>query len=227
VANYQAAIVKELPAAERLQVLARLIRLLGVERGEADKAAGVFKQVEALVKESRLDEEGRKAYRQAIIAAGDALLWANKPAEATALYEKAETLRGQPIAPQVRSARLGSYPNSLREYVAAGNFGAALDLVNEWEDTFPTDKPNGRSFYWRGKLLLLRGQPAEAVRYLTRAVPLTTGAPFETEARWLLAEALEQTGKVDEAKRERVKLVTTGVNDEFTKKARERLSKDK
>jgi tetratricopeptide (TPR) repeat protein len=225
VANYQAAIVKELPAAERLQVLARLIRLLGVERGDADKATGVFKQVEAVVKETRLDDDGRKAYRQVIIAAGDALLWSNNPAEATALYERTETLRGQPIAAQVRAARLGSYANSLREYVAAGNYGAALDLVNEWDDTFPTDKPNGRSLFWRGKLLLLRGQPTEAVRYLGRAIPLTAGAPFETEARWLLAEALEQTSKIDEAKRELTKLVKTGLNDEFTRKARERLKK--
>ena len=32
VANYQSAVVKELPATEKLQVLTRLIRLLGVER---------------------------------------------------------------------------------------------------------------------------------------------------------------------------------------------------
>ena len=125
----------------------------------------------------------------------------------------------------MRAARLGSYPNSLREYVAGGNYGAALDLVNEWDDTFPTDKPNGQSFYWRGKLLALRGQPAAAARYLARSVAVTTGAPFETEARWLFAESLQQTGKADEAKRELTKLVKTGLNDEYTGKARERLKK--
>jgi TolA-binding protein len=103
-----------MPAGEKLQILARLIRLLGVERGAAGKAAAIFPQVEAIAKESRLDENGRKAYRQAIIPAGDAQLWANKPAEAKAPYDRAEILRGQPIAPQVRAARLGSYPNSLR-----------------------------------------------------------------------------------------------------------------
>jgi len=224
VANYQAAVVNELPTTEKLQVLTRLIRLLGVERGEADRAAGVLKQVEAVVKENRLDDDGRKAYRQALAAAGDALLWANKTAEAKAAYERAEVLRGAPIAPQVRAARLGSYPNSLREYIAGGNYGAALDLVNEWEDTFPTDKPNGQSFYWRGKLLTLRGQPAEAARYLARSVAATTGAPFETEARWLLAEALVQTGRAEEAMRELAKLVKTGLNDEYTRKARAKLS---
>ena len=127
----------------------------------------------------------------------------------------------------MRAARLGSYPNSLREYIVGGNYGAALDLVNEWEDTFPTDKLNGQSFYWRGKLLLLRGQPTEAARFLARSVAVTTGAPFETEARWLLAEALERSGKADEAKRELAQLVKTGLNDEFTRKAREKLSRGK
>lgn len=224
-ANYQVALVKEMPATERLQVLARLIRLLGVDRGEADRAIGVLKQVEEVVKESRLDDDGRKAYRQAVIAAGDALLWANKSADAKKLYDRAEVLRGEPIASQVRAARIGSYPNSLREYITDGNLGAALDLVNEWEETFPTDKLNGQSLYWRGKLLALRGQPAEAAKYLARTVAITTGAPFESEARWLLAQALEQSGKSEEAQRELAKLIRTGINDEFTKRAREKLKK--
>ena len=55
---------------------------------------------------------------------------------------------------------------------------------------FPTDKPNGQTFYWRGKVLALRGQPARTRRATSdRAVRLAVGAGFETEARWLLAEA--------------------------------------
>ena len=130
------------------------------------------------------------------------------------------------IPSQVRAARLGAYPDSLQEYLDAGNTGAALDLVDKWDEKFPTDKPNGHSFFWRGKVLTARGQPADAVRYLDRAIRLTTGAPFETEARWLLAEALDQLGRKDEAKRELAKLVAVGVNDEFTKKAIEKLKKD-
>jgi len=58
-------------------------------------------------------------------------------------------------------------------------------------------------------------------------VAVTTGAPFETEARWLLAEALDQVGRTDEARRELAKVVRTGLNDEFTRKAREKLSRGK
>ena len=103
--------------------------------------------------------------------------------------------------------------------------GAALDLVDKWDEKFPTDKPSGHSLFWRGKVLMARAQPQDAARCLDRAVRLTTGAPFETEARWLLAEALDQLGRKDEAKRELAKLVAIGINDAFTKKAIEKLKK--
>ena len=126
----------------------------------------------------------------------------------------------------MRAARLGAYPDSLQEYLDAGNTGAALDLVDKWDEKFPTDKPNGHSFFWRGKVLTRAASRDDAVRYLRPGrAELTTGAPFETEARWLLAEALDQLGRKDEAKRELAKLVAVGINDEFTKKAIEKLKK--
>jgi tetratricopeptide (TPR) repeat protein len=222
--------VKALPASEKLHALVRLTRLLGIERKEYDKAIGLLKQAEEIMKAARPKdadeaEQEEKAYRQVIIAAGDVRLWQNKPDEALTLFRRAEVLRKNPIPAQVRAARIGSYPNSLREYIDGGNFAAAIELVNEWEDSFPTDKLNGHTFYWRGKLMLLRGQLAEAIRYLERSVMVTAGAVFETEARWLLTQALEQTGKADEAKKELQRLLAIGIQDEFTKKAREKLKK--
>jgi Flp pilus assembly protein TadD len=72
-------------------------------------------------------------------------------------------------------------------------------------------------------VLLRRGQAQDAERYLGRAVRLTVGADFETEARWLLAEALERLGRKDDARRELTKLVATGLSDAFTRKAKQRL----
>ena len=226
--NYQASIVKTLPATEKLHALVRLIRLLGIERNEYEKAIALLKQAEEVMKAARPKdadeaEQEEKAYRQTVIAAGDVRLWQSKSDDALTLFRRAEILRKNPIPPQVRAARIGSYPNSLREYIDGGNYAAAIELVNEWEDSFPTDKLNGHTFYWRGKLMQLRGQPSEGIRYLQRSVLVTTGAVFETEARWLLAQALEQTGKPDEAKKELQRLLAIGIQDDFTKKARERL----
>jgi tetratricopeptide (TPR) repeat protein len=225
IANFQASLVKEMPPVEKIDVLARLIRLIGTERNQPEKAGEILAQVEEVLKDAKVDEDVRAAYRRAVIAAADVLLWTGKRDGAGELYAKAERLTGKFIPPQVRAARIGSYPNSLKEYVSAGNFGAALDLVDKWDETFPTDKPNGHTFFWRGKLLLLRGQPQDAERYLARAIRLTIGAGFETEARWLLAEALDQLGQKDEARRELQRLVATGIEDDFTKRAREKLTK--
>jgi tetratricopeptide (TPR) repeat protein len=224
IANYQAALVKETPAVEKLDVLARLIRLVGVQREQPEKAVPIFAKADETAKSAKVDDEIQAAYRRAVIAMGDVRLWQGRLDDARSLYARAEKL-GAFIPSQVRAARLGAYPDSLQEYLETGNTGAALDLVDKWDEKFPTDKPNGHSFFWRGKVLMRRGQPADAVRYLDRAIRLTMGASFETEARWLLAEALDQTGRKDEAKRELAKLVAIGVNDEFTKKAIEKLKK--
>ncbi len=223
--NYQASLVKEVPAKEKIEVLGRLIRLVGIDRNQPERVPAILDQVEKIVKTDKLDEDGRKFHRKALNAVGDVWLWNNKRALAQKLYAQVEKLLPRPIPAQVRAARIGAYPNSLREYVAAGNYGAALDLVDQWDDLFPTDKLNGHTFYWRGKVLTLRGQPREAVRYLDRAVRIAAGAGFETEARWLLAEELEQIGKKDEARRELAKLLATGLSDEYTKKARAKLTK--
>jgi tetratricopeptide (TPR) repeat protein len=224
IANYQAALVKETPAVEKLDVLARLIRLVGVQREQPEKAVPIFAKADETAKSAKVDDEIQAAYRRAVIAMGDVRLWQGRLDDARSLYARAEKL-GAFIPSQVRAARLGAYPDSLQEYLETGNTGAALDLVDKWDEKFPTDKPNGHSFFWRGKVLMRRGQPADAVRYLDRSIRLTPGAFFETEARWLLAEALDQTGRKDEAKRELAKLVAIGVNDEFTKKAIEKLKK--
>jgi tetratricopeptide (TPR) repeat protein len=222
IVNYQAALTGDMPTAEKLDVFTRLIRLVGIERNLPEKAGALIGQAEETYKTAKRDEATQAAYRRAVIAAGDVLLWQGKMEGARGLYAQAETL-GSFIPEQVRAARVGAYPNSLREHIAAGNYGAALDLVNRWEETFPTDKVKGQTLYWRGKLLALRGQPQDAERYLDRAVRLTIGAAFETEARWLLAETLEKLGRKDDARKELAKLVATGLNDEFSKRARDKL----
>jgi tetratricopeptide (TPR) repeat protein len=221
--HYRAAILPETPPAEKLDTLARLIRLLGVERGEPAKALALRPEVEATAKAAKADETSVAAYRRALIALADVELWRGRGDEARELYAKAERLGGVFVPPQVRAARVGAYPDLIREYLVGGNFGAALSVVDRWDETFPTEKPNGHSLFWRGKVLALRGQTREAALHLDRAIKLTPGAGFETEARLLYADSLEKLGRTDEARAELARLVRTGVDDEFTRKARQKL----
>jgi tetratricopeptide (TPR) repeat protein len=227
ITNYQGSLHKDMPAAERIDVLARLIRLVGIERNLPDKVPEIMKQVDETFKAAKVERATYDAYRRAIIAGGDVLLWQGKMEGARELYKQAEDLaakiRGSAIPEQVHAARAGAYPNSLREYVGAGNYAAAIDLVDRWEETFPTDKVKGQTLYWRGKLLLLRGQPQESLRFLDRGMRLIVGAAFETEARWLLAEALDQVGRKEDSRKELAKLIATGIDDEFTQRAKKKL----
>jgi TolA-binding protein len=152
------------------------------------------------------------------------LLWNAKRNGARDLYRRAEAL-SQPIIPaQVRAARVGAYPNSLRELIASGNLSAALNIVQRWDEDFPTDKLAGETFFWRGKLMHLRDSHRDAAQYLARSVSLAPGASFESEGRWLLAGSLEKLGKPDDSRRELAKLVATGIQDEYTALARKKLA---
>ena len=194
--NYQAALVKEVPANDALEVIGRLVRLVGVERNQPDKPLAVFAEADKLVKAEgggRRRAARRCARRSSVV--GDVRLWQGKRTEAQKLYAGAESLLPCAIPSQVRIARIGAYPNSLREYIAAGNYGAVLDLGDQWDDLFATDKLNGQSFFWRGKRWPCAASRREAARHLDLAVRLTTGAAFETEARWLLAERSKRSAR--------------------------------
>ena len=72
----------------------------------------------------------------------------------------------------------------------------------------------------------LRDSHRDAAQLLARSVGLAPGASFETEARWLLALSLERLGKPDDGRRELAKLVATGIQDEYTRNAKQRLATD-
>jgi len=223
IANYRQSIAADTPATEKLDVLGRLIHLLGVNRGDVERAAEVFGEVETIAANQRLDEEGQAAFRRATIAAGDAHLWSGDADSAADLYRRAEAL-GPKTPSQVRAARIGAYPNAIRELLAAGDAGAALDLVREWEESFPGEKLRGQTFFWRGKLSLIGGRGDEAAGQLARAVERGQGAAFESEARWLLAQALRAQGREEESREELSKLIASGLNDEFVVRAKKLLA---
>lgn len=224
IANYLASLTEQTPPEERFEVLARLIRLLGIEQDQPERAGEVFKQAEAAAKQVRLNEAARAAFRECVVAAGDVRLWHAERDEARSLYRRAEALAAQPTAPQVRAAQIGAYPDMIREFIDSGDLGAALNIVDRWERSFPTEKLAGQTLFWRGKLLALRGQHHEAARHLARAIGLAPGAAFESEARWLLASSLKQLGRLEDARRELARLVAAGFADEFTEKARKELA---
>lgn len=224
IAAFEASLTAESPLSERLDSLAQVIRLLGSELEQPDRALQTFTRVEQLTKGQRLDEEARAAYRRAIIAAADARLWQDKLEEAQVLYRRAELVDGKIIPPQVKAARMGAYPQAIREFLETEQLEAALDVINQWDETFPTEKPKGHTLFWRGKASHLRGHHRDAARWLAKSIRLATGAAFETEARWLRCASLLEAGQSDVARKELVQLAKFPLADRFTQLAKERLA---
>ncbi|HQU44384.1 MAG TPA: PKD domain-containing protein, partial [Pirellulales bacterium] len=225
--NYLASLTDKTPPAERFQVLARLIRLVGIDRGQVEKSQEIMGQAEAALKKSKLDAEALAAYRDCLIASGDVQLWHARRDEARLLYRQAEALAARPVAAQVRAAQIGAYPNLIADFIGSGDYGAALDVVDRWEKAFPTEKLAGQTFFWRGKLLALREQHEQAARYLARSVGLAPGAVFESEARWLLAQSLKKLGRTDDARRELARLIAAGFADTFAERAKRELQAER
>ena len=224
IAAFEASLTADSPLSERLDSLAQVIRLLGSELEQPDRALQTFTRVEQLTKGQRLDEEARAAYRRAIMAAADARLWQEKLDEAQVLYRRAELVDGKIIPPQVKAARMGAYPQAIREFLDSEQLEAALDVINQWDETFPTEKPKGHTLFWRGKASHLRGQHRDAARGLAKSIRLATGAAFETEARWLRCVSLLEAGQTDVARKELVQLAKFPLADRFTQLAKERLA---
>ncbi|MFN0198005.1 MAG: PKD domain-containing protein [Planctomycetaceae bacterium] len=223
IAAFQSSLESETDLAHQFDALAQLIRLLGIDRRNPAQAQDFIAQVESLAKSRKLDVEGLAAYRRAVIAAGDVSLWQGELPAALKWYKRAEAVDGKSIPVQVRSAKLGAYPDYIRDYIALENYATALEVVNEWEETFPTEKIHGHSLYWRGKSQHLRGQHRHAAENLARAIGLAPGAVFETEARWLLAGSLDKLGRPKDAQQELGKLTKLGFADPFVTAARKKL----
>lgn len=222
--DYLATLTPETPLAECCEAYARLLRLVGLGQDAAQQAAALAEDLVNRVRQQGLDEDSRVPYSRALAAMGDVCLWQGEVDEARRWYQEAEGAWGKPLPPQVRRARLGAFPDSVADYVSRGELGAAIDLLNKWEERFATERLHGQTFFWRGKIASLRGQYPKAVRSLTLAVRLGQGASFESEARWLLGEAYFQLGETTRAREQFARLLAEGFTDAFAAQARQRLA---
>lgn len=221
---YRASINQDMPADQKLEVLTHLILLLGIERDLPEKVPAIRAEAEQIFKQAKATDETERAYRGVLSAVGDVLLWHKKDAAARERYQQAE-LQGPFIPAQVRAARVGAYPSAIRDFITSHNYGAALDVVDRWERSFPVDKLGGQPAFWRGKLLNLRGHDREAARSFQLCLRLAPGAAFESEARWLLADSLEKNGQPAQARQELARLVASNLVDYFSHMAREKLAR--
>ena len=212
------------PEDRKLRILGRLIRLDGVEGRDPDRAREWIARVEELGETARPTADVTAALREAWRQAGEMFLRSDEPGRALAFLARAEEYSRPVLPPEVKAARIGSYDLAVRRAAARGDPDGVLRVVEEWERILPTERARGRTAYWRGRALVAKRAFAEAEPYLRKCIARARGAWFETEARWLLARALTELGRPEQARSERQALIATGIRDSFTEKAAAELA---
>ena len=206
-----------------IQIMARLIRHLGVDRLDVQAAEREYLRADTLAKRNILRGRLKQAFRDATIAIGDAHLRAGQVEKAIEDYQVAEALAEPVIPQQVRSAKIGAYPEHIEQLIRDGSVNDMMEVVQEWYDRLPADMPRGEILFWMGKGESLQGNHAAAIRPLRVSLDRGQGAPFEAEARWLLAEAYRQTGDKESQRNALEMLVRSGLTGMWRTKAIEKL----
>ncbi|MEX0654761.1 MAG: PKD domain-containing protein [Phycisphaeraceae bacterium] len=211
------------PAPDKLASLARLIRHVGVHDGDVAAAREHYEQAEVVVREAGLRGRAKQAFREATLALGDVHLIAGERDAALENYRTAEQLAEPVIPQQVRVARIGQYPQRIEHHLQAGRVDDAWATAMEWYGHFPSDLPRGELAYWIGKLALARDDASLAVRPLRLGIEWGTGAMYEAEARWLLAEAYGELGDAEAQRTALEALVRSGLGGPYRQRAVEAL----
>lgn len=217
--HLEAALAAETDPVKRLQVAARAIRAVGIDQADIATAEKLYAKAELDVKKAGMTPDIKAAFRNATIAIGDAHLFAKNLGKANEDYRTAEALASTPIPQQVRTSKIGAYPEAIEQHLQARRFDQAMTIAREWQEELPSDQIRGTVLFYIGKLERLQSRPAAAIRPLQLAIELAQGAEFEAEAHWLLAEAYKDLGDVDAQRRTLNGLVRSGLRSSFRDEA--------
>ncbi len=198
---------------------ARLIRVLGIDRSDLAAAEAAYAEAQPIIVNSKKPRASAEALHEVHVAIGDAYLWSRRLDKAALGYGLAEQLAESPLPPAVRAAKSGAYPEDLQQHVAKRQFGQARLILQEWLDELPSDQMHGDVLFWLGKVRQFDGQSATAIRPLKLAIDLAEGAEYEAEARWLLAQALKQSGDVAGSNAALKALIASGLKGPYRQQA--------
>ena len=120
-------------------------------------------------------------------------------------------------------AKLGSYPFIVDDLRARGEYAYALKTIEQWEYEFPTEKLDGLSFFWRGKVLYIWHPGDQAIRFLQMAELVNPAASHIPETVWLEANCYADTGRYAKAIEQFQRIRAEFTNSEYFERAAQRI----
>ncbi len=226
VAHLKAAIEKESDPIERVKAYARLIRVVGIDVGDAETAQGLYNQAKDEATKAGIRRKMQAAFREATIAIGDARLYARQIEQASEDYKTAEALAESPMSPQVKVSKVGAFPEAIEQALERHRVEDAMRIAQSWRYEVPSDQIRGTVLFYLAKIERLQGRPAATIKPMRLAIDLAQGAEFEAEARWTLAQAYRDLGDIDAYTRTLKGLVKSGLSGTYRDQAIKALAEN-
>ncbi len=137
--------------------------------------------------------------RLAQIRMGDVYRTKGDAPAALRAYERAAEMPIHDRADKVESARRGSYPRTVEDYIARKLYKEAHEALDEWDWEFPTDKLVGYSSYLRARLAAAEGNKKEAVKQAEELVRGNKDSEYADDLLLFLADFYLAGGEPDKA----------------------------
>ncbi len=211
----------------KMQLRARLIRVVGMHLAQLDAAEQHYEAAKTALKTESLSGRFQAAFRDASIAIGDARLQADDLEGSRRAYGVAESLSDPVVPPPVRAAKRGQWHEAIVQRVENNQLDEALAIAESWRHTLPSDQLDADVLFWIGRIHAKNNAWSDALPALTGAVRVGQGRAYEAEARWLLAEALGQTGDAEARRAALGELKNTRLDSPFRQMAVEALETEK
>ncbi|MHB1155356.1 MAG: PKD domain-containing protein [Phycisphaerales bacterium] len=205
--------------ARRMIALAKLLAWDTGEPAEAEKLA-------RRVKDATTKHEGKEMRlleRAATIVLGDTALLNAAYEDAAGWYQRAEEMGPDKADEPARMAKLGSAPYIVEDLLGRDEYDYAMKAIDRWEDEFPTQKLEGLTFFWRGKVLFVRKPGELALKWLVISERVNPRGLHVSEAVWLRANTLMAMGRWRDAMDQLMRIRTQFTHSEYFTKAEEKM----
>jgi len=138
--------------------------------------------------------------RLALVRAGDYFRLQGRYPEAITRYQQAQRSVVEDSEGRKLPAQDRAFSMTLEDLLSRDEIAAAEQKLTEWEARHPMAKLDSDFLIWRGRILLARGRPREALAEIESFEKLLPESPYQIDADYYRARALFALGKPAEAR---------------------------
>ena len=138
--------------------------------------------------------------RLALVRAGDYFRLQGKYAEAITRYQQAQRSVVEDSEGRKLPAQDRAFSMTLEDLLSRNEVVAAEQKLTEWEARHPMAKLDSDFLIWRGRVLLARGRPREALAEIESFEKLLPESPYQIDADYYRARALFALSRQAEAR---------------------------